>query len=293
MNNAVKSQKKIFGWWLEIIIIVVGVIIASWAFIAGPPEQWGPFLAASAGLLFSMCGIISFLLRYVLSDTTKETISRMDWHAKEIISRMDWKWSFDPQANWKCATQIIHTVLQNGQECYETSSIANSDDYEQEVLQLANVWVADSDTNQVFTRIYCFADNSRDDKERKCRQVFHQVLDPKFDGERKYAVVRDCIRMGKIRVLHLPYRLLTDYLIVKTKNGEYDCLIGLAPPKTKKFLTSARICNEEVGDKLFRHLEHIMALAIDNCEKNSNGKKNESSCSHYKYNHELKTLLPN
>jgi hypothetical protein len=281
MKDTVKSRKEAPHWLADAMFIVVGVAITGWTFLKDIPDQWNPFFAASLGLLLTMCGVISFLLRHVLSDNTKK-----------IISRMDWKWSFDPKANWKCATQIIRTLMQNGQECYETSSIANCDSYEQTVLQLANVWSETPDKQQVFTRIFCFADNSIDKGENKCRQVFHQILDPSNDEEKKYGVMRDCIRKGKIRMLHYPHRLLTDYLIVKTRNGEYDCLLGVAPPKNKEFLVSAHICDEEAGDKLFQHLEHIKALAIKNCKSNSNGQNSVSSCSRYKYDHELNTLLP-
>lgn len=94
-------------------------------------------------------------------------------------------------------------------------------------------------------------------------------------------------------MVHLPYRLLTDYLVTKTENGGYDCLLSVAPPQNKEFLASVRIRNEEAGDKLFNHLEHIMALAVESCKNNSDEQNPHSSCNHYKFNLEMNTLLPN
>jgi len=178
MKDKVESKKKAPHWLPEVTVIGIGAVITAVTFLVDRPEEWGPYLATSLGLLFMMCGVISFLLQHVLSNTTKE-----------IISRMDWRWSFDPRTNWKCAQQIINAAMQDGQCCYETSSIANVDSYEKIVRQLADVWKHVPEKKQVFTRIFCFNDNSRDAKEIKCRQMFHQILEPAQDKENKYGTI--------------------------------------------------------------------------------------------------------
>jgi hypothetical protein len=279
----IRGKSLLPGMPPEIIVILFGSGITVWTFLKGIPDAWSPFFAASLGLLITMCGIISVLHRHVLSD-----------FKKDILSRMDWLWTFEPKSSWKLAVQIVtKTATQNGLECYETSSVANDDRYEDSVKNLAHAWkqLVD-DKRRVFTRIFCFNDSSKDEQDMKCRRLFHQILSPEYDQENQYTSVRDCIRMGKIRILHLNYRLLTDFLIVRTEKDEYDCLMSFAPPRMKIFLISSRIRDKDVGASLFHHLEYVMSLAIDNCKENADSRNHTLSCSYYEFDQKKNTLIP-
>ena len=211
-----------------------------------------------------------------------------------MIARMDWQWSFDSKVSWKLATQIVATTaLQNGLECYETSSIHNPKGYEESIMNLAANWgQPEDDKKRVFTRIFCFDDKSIDKQDTECKNLFHQILDPRRDSEGQYTKIRECIRMGKMRILHLPYRILTDYLVIRTENDSYNCLLSFAPPANEKFLASAHIRDKAAGARLLKHIEHIMALAEDNCRINATGQNSTCSCGFYQFNQQTHTLVP-
>ena len=283
MDNSNNWSKRLPTWIPGLVFLVLGAGITVWTLAEKIPDNWLPFLCASFGLIIAGFGVISFLLRHELSIFTKD-----------IVARMDWLWSFDSNVSWKLATQIVDTTaLQNGLECYETSSIPNPDRYEKSVLNLAISWrQMAEDKKPVFTRIFCFDDRSRYTQDNKLRQLFHQILDPEQDKEGQYTKTRECIRMGRMRVVHYPHRLLTDYLIVRTDKNDYDCLMSIAPPAKRNFLASARIRDREAGGRLLQHVEHIMALAVDHCITNATGQNFSCACAHYQFDQQTRTLIP-
>lgn len=280
----------------EWVIGILGAVIAVVCCISISDDALKNMALTMIGTIVAIVALMFAVARRWARFIEKDANKRFDGLQMEFASRFGWTWSLDRDAIWEKASEIVESARSAGKVCIETSSIPpDPDKYEASVSDLATAWLKEGpNPSRRFCRVFCFSDDPTDPQDAACASVFRLVLDGtgQQDTDGVYCNFRQCIDIGKVQVLHLPFRLLTDYLTLLTNDNKYDCLFSFAPPNNVDFAGSVRISDPKIGRIVTEHVEHIVSLAMGHCMGRLDDHSKCSICSRYGFDPAKMTLLP-